>query len=116
MKLSRFFVGAVLVFTSLFSQAGIDFSGKVQRVKINEGGRLYFKIDSSGIDDYCKAGWFGFNLYIEKSDKDFPYYYGLLLSAMANNQTVRISNINVFDGTVSCDVIKTGYGIVLNAN
>jgi hypothetical protein len=100
---------------SLYAYAGVDITGKIERVWLRSDGTLWFKLNNALVDTYCKPGWFGFNLYIKESDSNFPYYYGLVTSANANGQSVRISNISIFDGATSCDVIQTGFGIVVHS-
>ena len=100
---------------SFAASAGIDLTGKIERVYIEEGENFWFKFSHPEIDKYCKSGWFGFNASVKKSDKDFPYYYGLIISAMTNKQSVRLSNINVFNGSQACDIVKTSYGMVVHA-
>ena len=101
---------------SNYTFAGVDLTGKITKIWLKNDDKLWFTIDNPQFDTYCKPGWFGFNLYIPKSDKDFPYYYGLISSANAKGQSVRISNISVFDGSTACNVIQTGYGIVVHAS
>lgn len=64
-------------------------------------------------DQYCKPGWYGFNMYIPTSDSAFPYYYGLITSALAKGQNVYVANISHYDGSTACDLTRTGYGIVV---
>ncbi len=93
--------------------SGVDLTSKISRVKLNGDGNLWIKMESDSFDEYCKPGWFGFNLYIPESDKYFPYYYGLLTSALASGQNVYIANISKYDGSTACDLTKTGYGVVV---
>lgn len=106
----------IFVFLLMFSQvsqAGVDLASTVGRIKFNGDGRLWLKMTNPRFDEYCKPGWYGFNLYIPESDPAFPYYYGLITSALANNQKLYIANISKFDGSVVCDLTKTGYGVVV---
>ena len=93
--------------------AGVDLSSKIERIKLNGDGKLWIKMSNSSFDTYCKPGWMGFNMYVPESDKSYPYYYGLITSALAKQQTLYIANISTFNGTGSCDLTKTGYGIVV---
>lgn len=110
MKLKAFALGMLL---SPFCTAGVDLVSTVERVKLNGDGKLWLKMTSSTFDQYCKPTWFGFNLYIPESDPSFPYYYGMVVSALANGQSLHIANISKFDGSTTCDLTKTGYGIVV---
>ena len=107
----RFFI--VLIFFLTSAQAGVDIISTVERVQINGDGKLWIKMTNSRFDQYCKPGWYGFNMYIPESDKSYPYYYELVISALSKDQSLYISNIGIYDGTQSCDLTKTGYGIVL---
>jgi len=107
------------LFSLLFSTtsfAGADLLSTIERVQIKGDGKLWLKMTNSAFDTYCKPGWHGFNLYIPESDPSYPYYYGLIASALAKNQSIRVSNISYFDGTTTCDITKTGYGIVESRN
>lgn len=95
--------------------AGVDLSGYVQRIWIKNDDILMIKMKESSFDTYCQPGWMGFNLYIPTSDKNFPYYYGLITTAIAKKQPLFIANISTFNGTTACDLTKTGYGIVLQS-
>jgi len=96
------------------AHAGVDVTGKILRVWLQDD-KLWIKLDNTLVDTYCKPGWFGFNLYISTSDKNYSYYYGLIASALSKGESVRISNISVYDGTTACDILYTNYGIVVNA-
>jgi len=52
-------------------------------------------------------------MYIPGSDPQFAYYYGLLLGSLTKSKAVGVFNISIYNGTTSCDVSKTGYGIML---
>lgn len=97
-----------------FAFSGVDIGSKIERIKLSGDGYLWLKMTHSLFDQYCKPGWHGFNLYIPESDPRYPYYYGLITSALANNQSLYIANISMYDGTTACDLTKTGYGIVVN--
>jgi len=111
----KILLGCLLWCISSYGFAGVDLTGKITRVWLKDDDKLWFAMDNTQFNTYCKPRWFGFNLYIPKSDKDFPYYYGLITSASAKGQKVRISAINVFDGSTACNVIQTGYGIVVHS-
>lgn len=107
----RLLILSLVLSSSAFS--GVDISSTIERVKINGDGKLWLKMTNSTFDEYCKPGWYGFNLFIPEADKSYPYYYGLVASAFSKGQALYIANISVFDGTGSCDLTKTGYGIVV---
>jgi len=94
------------------AKAGVDLRSKVSRIW-QSNGNLHIKMTSTKFDEYCKPGWFGFNLFIPVSDKNYAYYYGLVTAALTKDLELYIANISVFDGSTSCDVTQTGYGMVL---
>lgn len=112
MKLKAIFTALLI---SPVSDAGVDLVSTIQRIKFNGDGKLWLKMANSQFDQYCSPGWNGFNLYIPQSDSSFPYYYGLVLSAMSKEQELHIANISKFDGSSACDLTKTGYGIVVKS-
>ncbi|MDW6003568.1 hypothetical protein [Vibrio mangrovi] len=103
----------LVLLSSNFAFAGVDLSGTIERVHMN-GDKLWLKMSNTDFDRYCKPGWYGFNLYIPVSDKSFPYYNGLVTSALATGQSLYIANISHFNGSGACDLTKTGYGIVVH--
>ena len=108
---------AFMFFTVLMSfaaNAGVDLTGKVTRVWLKSDDRLWFRLDNASVDTYCKRGWYDFNLYIPATHKDFAFYFSLITSANANGQQLRVSNISKFNGTTACNVLDTGYGIVVH--
>jgi hypothetical protein len=107
----KFAVFSLIISANAF--AGVDLSSTVERIKINGDGKLWLKMTSATFDQYCKNGWYGFNLYIPTSDPSYPYYFGLVTTALTKNLSLYIANISSFNGTTSCDLTKTGYGIVL---
>lgn len=94
------------------ASAGVDISGTVPRIWVNPNGNLYFTVNNPAVNTYCAPGWYGFNMYIPKTDPNFPYYFGVLASAVANGKPVYIANISVFNGSTMCDITQTGYGVV----
>lgn len=110
----KFKIFCTSLFFSSFCFAGVDLSSTIERIQLKSDGKLWLKMTSPAFDTYCKPGWYGFNLYILESDPSYPYYYGLVTSALAKNQSIRISNISYFDGTKACDIVKTGYGVVVS--
>jgi hypothetical protein len=113
MKLKTLFISLLFSSSCL---AGADLVSTIERVQLKGDGKLWLKMTNPAFDTYCKPGWHDFNLYILESDPSYPYYYGLVTSALAKNQNVRISNVSYFDGTTACDIVKTGYGIVVSRN
>ena len=104
----------IMGFISLPVISGVDLVGKVERLQIKSNDhKLWIRMNNPSFDTYCAQGWYGFNIYIPTSDPMFPYYYGLLTSALAQQQDVYIANISRFDGNTACDLSLTGYGIVV---
>lgn len=110
----RFKLLWALLLMSVNASAGVDLQSKIDRIKLSGDGKLWLKMADSRFDQYCKQGWYGFNLFIPESSPSFPYYYGLIASALANNQPLYIANVSVFNGSTACDLTKTGYGIVVS--
>jgi len=105
--------GALLAtIISLPTLAGVDVRGYITSVHLTDSA-LNFSFSDRNADAYCKVGWAALSFYVPTDHKDYPYYYGLIISANANKQQVRIPNISVFDGTTACDITKTGYGMVV---
>lgn len=103
------------VLISTMASAGVDLRSTVERVKLNGDGKLWLKMSDTRFDQYCRPGWYGFNLYIPMTDEAFPYYYGLITSALAKGQQLYIANISTYDGTTVCDLTETSFGIVVEA-
>jgi hypothetical protein len=70
-------------------------------------------VDSPEAPTYCKADWFGLNLYVPPDNPQYSYYYGLLMSAVTKQKMIVVANISVFNGTTACDITKTNYGLVI---
>lgn len=51
-------------------------------------------------------------MYVPKGHPEYPYYFAMLMAAASKGRNVRIANISMFNGTVACDITKTGYGLV----
>ncbi|MDH5325961.1 MAG: hypothetical protein OEZ68_00670 [Gammaproteobacteria bacterium] len=109
----KYIISLAFVFVTFSAFAGVDVESTVERVQIKGDGNLWIKMTDARFDQYCRPGWFGFNLYIPVSDKSYPYYYGLVTTALSKGQRLYIANISVFDGTQPCDLTQTGYGVVL---
>jgi hypothetical protein len=95
------------------SYAGVDIHGPVQRVQIAADGKLWFSMDTTPVATYCRPGWNSMTMYIPKESAEYPYYFAMLMTAVAKGKNVTVANISIYDGSVSCDITKTGYGLVL---
>ena len=125
-NMKHVFVGIFLFFGMHgISKAGVDLVGNIGTVWL-AGDNFYFSIKEERfgntsdttitIGKYCKSNWGNFRLYVPVSDSKFPYYYGLITSANANGNLVKLANISKFNGTTQCDISQTGYGIVVYPN
>jgi hypothetical protein len=103
----------ILALLPMLTMAGTDLSGKVERMAIRGDGNLWIKLNNASFDTYCKPGWFGFNLYIPTQSADYPYFYGLVTTALAQDKTLYIANISTYNGSTACDLTKTSFGIVM---
>jgi hypothetical protein len=90
-----------------------DITGPVQRLHVADDGTLWFAMDTTVAQTYCKPGWHALTMYIPANHPQYQYYYGMLLTAVAKGRGIYVGNISHYNGTVACDVTKTGYGIVL---
>ena len=52
-------------------------------------------------------------MYIPNSHPQYAYYYGLLMVSLTKSKVVGVFNIDMYNGTTSCDISKTGYGVRL---
>jgi len=102
----------LIMLLSFNVNAGYDVVGYITSIHLKDGA-LKFSLSNRAADTYCKVGWAGLSFYIPTGHEDYPYYYGLITSANANKQKVRLANISTFDGTTACDITKTGYGILV---
>lgn len=93
--------------------AGTDISGPVQRLHLASDGTLWFSMDTTNAQTFCKPGWFSLTMYVPASHPQYQYYYGILMTAVAKGRSVMVANISHFNGTESCDITKTSYGLVL---
>jgi hypothetical protein len=101
-----------VLFLVLPAHAGVDISGPVQRVQIAADGKLWFAMDTTIASTYCKPGWHSLTMYVPKEHPEYPYYFAMLVAAASKGKNVFVANISVFDGSVPCDITKTGYGLV----
>jgi len=97
---------------SIPTLAGVDVSGYITSVHLKDG-VLNFSFSNRAADVYCKVGWAGLSFYVPTDHKDYPYYYGLITSANSKKQKIRLPNVSKFNGSTSCDITKTGYGIIV---
>lgn len=111
--MNKIILVVLLLLSSHICFGGTDISSTIDRIQLKNDDKLWIKMKSDSFNQYCKPGWLGFNLFIPKSDKNFPYYYGLLTNALSKNQVLFIANISHFDGSTACDLTQTGYGIVI---
>jgi hypothetical protein len=100
----------LISFASFSASAGTDVVGYITSVHLKDG-VLNFSFSNRAADAYCKVGWAGLSFFVPTNHKDYPYYYGLITSASAKKQKVRLANISVFNGSGACDITKTNYGI-----
>jgi hypothetical protein len=105
------FVSLLVGSTAVF--AGTDIAGPVQRMHLAEDGTLWFAMDTTIAQTFCKPGWMSLTMYVPPNHPQYAYYYGMLMTAVAKGKSVYIGNISVFNGTTACDITKTGYGLVL---
>ena len=121
MKKLHLYVLAALLLTPGIASAGADLEGKVTNISIRGGNNaLRFNVDveiihrSGGktLQDYCLHKWGG-RFVVPMDHPSFPYWYGMLTSKDAAEYGIKVANISYFDGTTSCDISKTGYGLVL---
>src|SRR5437879_6181002 len=112
-RLILFEVVSALLFWVTQAYAGADLRGTVPQVQLNGNGDLYFTVSDPSTSTYCLPGWAGLTMYIPKTDSNFPYYYGLLLTAVSKAKPVYIANISIYNGSTLCDITKTGYGVML---
>ena len=103
----------VLVTSSITANAGVDIAGQVQRVQIAGDGTLWFAMDTTPAATFCKPGWNGMTMYIPATHPQFRYYYAMLLAATSTGKSVYVANISIFNGSTSCDITQTGYGLTL---
>ena len=118
MRLSRVLLATTLAAAMVFgvaqqAAAGDDLAGPVQQLWIAPDGKLWFVMNTTHAATYCQPGWAGFNMYIPPENPQYPYYYGLLATAVSKGKNVYVANISIYNGTGPCDITKTGYGLWL---
>ena len=99
------------------ARAGVDLMGQISAMHIAADGKLWFSMAAAAgypaPSSYCKPGWAGLNLYVPKDHAEYPYYYGMLMTAVSKGKQVYVANISTYDGTGPCDISKTGYGMMM---
>jgi len=98
--------------SSISANAGVDIAGPVQRVQIAPDGTLWFAMDTTPASTYCKPGWYSLTMYVPPSNAQYPYYFAMLVTAASKGKSVYVANISIFNGSTSCDITQTGYGLV----
>lgn len=93
--------------------AGVDVVGIVSQVWVDSGGNLWFRLNNSTADAYCADNWMNNNLYVPAASPSYPFYYGLVLASLTKQIPLDVPNISIFNGSTSCDVTATNYGIML---
>jgi hypothetical protein len=93
--------------------AGYDATGVAVQMSLDAAGNLWFRLNNTNADSYCALGWYNNNLYVPATDPSFAFYYGIVLASVSKSQALVVPNISVFNGTTSCDITKTGYGLML---
>ena len=108
-----------LVFSTLAAAAcapawaGYDLYGVVSSLQVRPDNSLWFTVTPSAgyqpVTNFCAGG----GMYIPGSHPQYAYYYGVLLGSLTKAKVVGLFNIDTYNGTTSCDMTKTGYGITL---
>lgn len=102
-----------LLFSAVASHAGVDISGPVQRLQLASDGTLWFAMDTTSASTYCRPGWANLTMYVPANHPQYPYYFALLAAAATKGKSVYVANIDRFNGSASCDITQTGYGLML---
>jgi len=120
---ARAALAAAVIGCSTGAHAGVDMAGTVNEIQIAPSGALWFGVTATSFSNagtstpsattFCRNSWMSLGLYVPAGDPNYAYYYGLLLASMTKALPIYLGNISTFDGTASCDVTKTGYGVVL---
>ena len=93
--------------------AGTDVTGIVQQMWVDSSGNLWFRLNNTSADAYCAKNWGNNNLYVPAGNANYSFFYGVVLASVTKGITVDVPNISVFNGSTSCDITQTGYGIML---
>ena len=115
---------AAIIGCSAGAHAGVDLNGVVTQLQVAPNGSLWFGLGSVGFGNvgsstptlasFCAPSWMGLSLTVPPGDPNFAYYYGLLGMSLSKAYPIYLGNISTFNGSTSCDITKTGYGIVLS--
>lgn len=105
---------AALLAGTTSAWAGYDIYGTVSWLEVRPSGDLWFSITpSSGyqpITNFCLGG----GMYIPGTHPQYPYYFALLHTSLTKSKIVGFYAIDTYNGTTSCDITKTGYGVRLH--
>jgi hypothetical protein len=93
--------------------AGTDVTGVVAQMWVDSSGNLWFRLNNTSADAYCAKNWGNNNLYVPATNANYAFFYGIVLASLTKGLTVDVPNISVFNGSTSCDITQTGYGIML---
>ncbi len=93
--------------------AGTDITGVVAQMWVDSVGNLWFRLNNASADAYCAQNWGSNNLYVPAANANYVFFYGLVLASHTKSLTLYIPNISVFNGSTSCDITQTGYGMML---
>lgn len=106
---------ALLAVTGICSTAfaGTDVTGIVQQMWVDSSGNLWFRLNNTSADPYCAAGWGDNNMYVPATNANYSSFYGIVLASLTKSLTVEVPNISAFNGSTSCDITQTSYGIML---
>jgi len=107
----RSYCVAALCASVQYASAGVDIAGQVRGVQIAADGKLWFALQPDTGSTYCQPGWAGLNMFVPRDHPEYPFYYGMLMMALSKGKNIYIPNISVFNGTTSCDITRTGYGM-----
>ncbi|QYF94838.1 hypothetical protein KY495_06545 [Massilia sp. PAMC28688] len=92
-KLLQVLAVASLLATSTAAVAGVDISGPIQRLHLAEDGSLWFAMDTTAAQTYCKPDWHSLTMYVPANHPQYQYYYGMLMTAVAKGRNVFLGNI-----------------------
>ena len=116
-------IAAAIFGCSIGAHAGVDVAGVVDEIQIAPNGTLWFGLTGATFGNagtatptlatYCSTVWMDLSLYVPANDPNYAYYYGLLGMSLSKSLRIQLGNISTFSGGTSCDITKTGYGIVL---
>jgi hypothetical protein len=111
-RIKKFSLSLVLSMLTNAANAGVDITGPVQRVQMASDGTLWFAMDTTVASTYCKPGWYSLTMCVPANNPQYSYYFAMLVAAASKGKSVTVANISKFDGSISCDITQTGYGLV----